>query len=353
MTTAFYHNNDVGAWHLDRCQIDGDRYSDLKIFLEAPHDKKFAILHTPGFTDLTQVEIDIHTLKDHCDLVIIITSEVHDDTVALIERTRGPNIISFICGILNSDTSHIHWMDWFITSIIFYKYKPHVLDKLTPYLKKSKTFDILLGQPKPHRTLIYDFAIDHSDQVIMTYFKDHTTPIRQLEENSWIWESEGLTIPDTDFNFTVTPVTYYDCSMSLSQIVPISIYNQTAYSIICETNFKNHYSFFTEKTVKPILGRRLFLMFGGRHQLRNLRKLGFRTFDGIIDESYDEVADLTQRAKMIQSQMTYLFNQDQQIILDKIKPIVEHNYYTMMETDWYGDFAREFQSVVLDHTRQN
>jgi len=350
MTTAFYHNNDVGAWHLDRCQISGEKYSDLKIFLNVPYDKKFAILHTPGFTDLTQFERDIHTLKDHCDLVIIITSEVHDDTVALIERTRGPNIVSFICGIINSDTSHINWMDWFITSIAFYKHKPHVLDKLIPYLKKPKTFDILLGQPKPHRTLIYDFAKEYLDKVIMTYFKDHTTPIRQLEENSWIWESEGLTIPDTDFNFTVTPVTYYNCSMSLSQIVPISIYNQTAYSIICETNFKNHYSFFTEKTVKPILGRRLFLMFGGQYQLRNLRKLGFRTFDGIIDESYDEVADLTLRAKMIQSQMTYLFNQDQQIILDKIKPIVEHNYYTMMETDWYEDFARELRAVVLDHT---
>ncbi len=352
MTTAFYHNNDVGAWHLDRCQISGEKYSDLKIFLNVPYDKKFAILHTPGFTDLTQFEMDIQKLADNCDLIILMTSEVHDDIVALIERNH-PNVISFICGALNNNISYRYWMDWFVTSTAFYKHDPHVLDKLTPYLKKSKTFDILLGQPKPHRTLIYDFAIDHSDQVIMTYFKDHTTPIRQLEENSWIWESEGLTIPDTDFNFTVTPVTYYDCSMSLSQIVPISIYNQTAYSIICETNWKNHYSFFTEKTVKPILGRRLFLMFGGRHQLRNLRKLGFRTFDGIIDESYDEVADLTQRAKMIQSQMTYLFNQDQQIILDKIKPIVEHNYYTMMETDWYGDFAREFQSVVLDHTRQN
>jgi predicted transcriptional regulator len=32
------------------------------------------------------------------------------------------------------------------------------------------------------------------------------------------------------------------------------------------------------------------------------------------------------------------------------KPIVEYNYHVMMETDWYGDFAREFQSLLLDHT---
>lgn len=353
MTVAFYHNNDVGQWHLDRCQIDGERYSDLTIFLGSPHKKKFALLHTPGFTDLTQFENDIHRLKDHCDLVIIITSEVHDDTVALIERTKGPNIISFICGMINSDTSHSHWMDWFVTSTAFYKHKPYVLDKLTPYVKKPKTFDILLGQPKPHRTQIYNFAKDYPDQIIMTYFKNHFTPIRQLEENSWIWESEGLTIPDTDFNFTVTPVTYYDCSMSLSQIVPISIYNNTAYSIICETNFKNHYSFFTEKTVKPILGRRLFIMFGGQYQLKNLRKLGFETFNGIIDESYDTVACFDTRTKMIKNQMKYLLQEDQKIILDKIKPITEHNYHVMMTTDWYGNFARELRAVVLDHAVQS
>ena len=47
-----------------------------------------------------------------------------------------------------------------------------------------------------------------------------------------------------------------------------------------------------------------------------------------------------QRGQMITEQMIYLFSQDQQIILDKIKPIVEYNYKLMIETDWYGDFFK-------------
>jgi hypothetical protein len=349
MNTALYYNSDVGRWHIDQCLITGEKYSDLDVFLQAQYDKKFAILHTPVFTDLTQFELDVQRLANHCNLVILLISEVHDDTVAFIERNHHPNIVSFICGALNSDTPHNQWMDWFITSSDFYR-RHNVLNQLQPYEVKPKTFDILLGQPKPHRTFIYDFARDYKDRVIMTYFKDHQTPIKQYGEKSWIWESEGLEVPDDDFSFTVTPVRYYGESMSLSQVVPISIYNQTAYSIICETNFQNHYSFFTEKTVKPILGRRLFLMFGGQYQLENLRKLGFQTFDGIVDESYDTVACFETRAKMIKDQMRYLLSQDQQTILDKIKPITDHNYQVMMSTDWYGDFARELRAVLLDHT---
>ena len=48
--------------------------------------------------------------------------------------------------------------------------------------------------------------------------------------------------------------------------------------------------------------------------------------------------------------MQYLFNQDQNTILEKIKPITDHNYQVMMSTDWYGDFAKELRAVLLDHT---
>ena len=72
-----------------------------------------------------------------------------------------------------------------------------------------------------------------------------------------------------------------------------------------------------------------------------------QTFDGILDESYNKVADAGQRMQMITQQMSYLFSQDQQTILDKIKPIVEHNYGLMIDTDWYGNFAKELQAVLL------
>jgi hypothetical protein len=136
----------------------------------------------------------------------------------------------------------------------------------------------------------------------------------------------------------------------LSQIIPLDIYNYSTYSIVAETNYDNHYSFYTEKIVKPILARRLFIVFGGQHYLRNLRQMGFQTFDGIVDETYDTVENSDERFQLALEQMHKLIDQPQDLILEKIWPIVEHNQRVMLETDWYGDFARELRAVLLDHT---
>jgi hypothetical protein len=185
----------------------------------------------------------------------------------------------------------------------------------------------------------------------MTYLRGaDRLSLQEQDINGWIWEDVGLELPDQDFTWTVTPIRYKGQGMSLSQVIPLSIYNQTAYSIVAETNCDNNYSFFTEKIVKPILSRRLFLVASGQHYLRNLRSLGFKTFDGIIDETYDSIADNDQRFKLACEQIQYLIDQPQNEILDKIKPITEHNKQAMLTTDWYGDFSKELQAVLLDRT---
>jgi hypothetical protein len=90
--------------------------------------------------------------------------------------------------------------------------------------------------------------------------------------------------------------------------------------------------------------------FCGQHYLRNLHNLGFRTFGDIIDESYNEEPDIVKRYAMIYGQMLYLFNQPQEKILAQVRPIAEYNKRHMLDSDWYGDFARELQAVLLDHT---
>jgi hypothetical protein len=138
--------------------------------------------------------------------------------------------------------------------------------------------------------------------------------------------------------------------MSLSQVVPIQAYSQTAFSIVAETNFASDYVFHTEKIVKPILARRLFIVYGGHHYLKNLQRLGFKTFSNVIDESYDNETDYVCRGEMICKQISCLLQQDQRQILDAIQPIVEHNYQHMMSTEWNTNFIKELRAVLLDRT---
>ena len=122
--------------------------------------------------------------------------------------------------------------------------------------------------------------------------------------------------------------------MSISQIVPLRIYNQTAYTLVAETNFSNHYSFYTEKSTKPILARRLFVTLGGQHQLANLRGLGFRTFGDVIDESYDvELNDFERMLKVIKEikKISQLNDTEVKEFIRNVSPIVKYNQVVMLD----------------------
>jgi len=62
----------------------------------------------------------------------------------------------------------------------------------------------------------------------------------------------------------------------------------SAIEVILETSIKGC-NFVSEKTIKAILNKNIFLLVGGCQTLAFLRKLGFKTFDHIFDESYDNI----------------------------------------------------------------
>ena len=82
-----------------------------------------------------------------------------------------------------------------------------------------------------------------------------------------------------------------------SLLVP-KYYVNSYCNIVMETHFDADQSggaFLTEKTFKPIKHGQLFFIAGPAGSLQLLRKLGYRVFDGILDNSYDQEPDHTQR----------------------------------------------------------
>jgi hypothetical protein len=212
---------------------------------------------------------------------------------------------------------------------------------LRPFETKYRAFDILLGRKKLHRDELYKHTQTQPNLGIITYFNDYNTRLGNDPEE-WIWEHTGVKISNTP-EWTVDRVNYYGHDMSLSQIIPVNVYNQTAYSVVAETCFHDNFAFFTEKTSKPIIARRLFVMFAGQNYLANLRRLGFQTFDGIIDEGYDTESDALIRWRQAWEQMQWLADQPQLEILERIRPIVEHNFAHIMTINWAERFRQELE----------
>lgn len=367
---AFYHDSPVTQWVIEQM---GNLPTGTKFlfnteseFWQGPntlddfitstqHHAKIACFHVPFPEETTWMD-RVRKVHPHCDHVIIFCSELHDPTVDQLYQLDLQKISMYICGFLSAPMKNANvnvWMDWFITTTHFYKnIQPKLLEeKLKPHQNKEYYFDILLGHSREHRDFVYNWIRKNSmsEKNILRYVK--TIENNLTNDQLFILEKEGLEfIPDRKITHSVDLVNYFNNEISISQIVPITVYNQTHYSLIAETNFSNSFNFYTEKIVKPILAGRLFVVVAGKHYLKNLRKFGFETFNSVIDERYDDESDYETRWTKAMDQVNYLNRLDPNYVLHAIKEIVEHNRDLMLKHNWCDDVVDSIRNLVLGYS---
>ena len=105
-------------------------------------------------------------------------------------------------------------------------------------------------------------------------------------------------------------------------------YADTWVSLTTESSYYNreNTTFISEKTFKPIACMQPFIILGSKGTLKYLRRLGYRTFDGFIDESYDECEDGERYAAVIDSLKKIKNIQDKLSWYRSMQDILEHNH---------------------------
>jgi hypothetical protein len=296
-------------------------------FFTSTHNYKIAIIEFDYKTPTNFVDLVTEFLK--CDLVLVYSIEVTTDIVDLIRKFDFSNFVFVINGILNFNLAFakiISQIDWVTSTANFYLDPLRQLthDKLKAFSPKPYMFDVVYGQPRFHRDFVRQRLSTYTDQFYQTpilYTKSGTLDRTCNFDLKSLWEDEIILSTNQD-----TECSYYGQIMKISQVMPFKIYNKTAYSLVCETNYSNQFSFFTEKIAKPIIAHRLFIVISGQHYLRNLRRLGFKTFDSILDETYDTIEDPETRWTMAVDQAISLSRQDQRLVLEKVIPIAMYNF---------------------------
>ena len=112
-------------------------------------------------------------------------------------------------------------------------------------------------------------------------------------------------------------------------------YTDSYCTIVLETHFDADQSggaFLTEKTFKAIKHGHPFVVVGCAGSLAALRKLGYRTFDHAIDNSYDGVTDNTQRWTAVKAAITKLKLQDLHAWFESCRSDIEHNQQLFCST---------------------
>ena len=161
----------------------------------------------------------------------------------------------------------------------------------------------------------------------------------------------------------------YDTSPHLLQSEQNITYNSTnawtdktyqphsnSYFEICfETYIRTECKSLTEKIFKPIVNFQPFLFVAYPGALQLLRDLGFKTFDGFIDESYDLETDNGLRVNKIYNEIERLSNMTKEEIHNwywSMEDILVHNHKTLIEYNSNKIFGGELIKEFSDFTHK-
>jgi hypothetical protein len=199
--------------------------------------------------------------------------------------------------------------------------------------QKEKLFLSFNRMPRQHRLDLLEMVLENN------YLEKSFYSF----EGSTYWSSYGLsTVPDEYSNIkdnlsllplrlNITP----DRS-NPTNILPddIKYFDESYFSIVTETAFYDNQShginsmFITEKVLKCFACMHPFILLCRPHSLAELRRIGYKTFDPFINESYDTIENDKERLSCIFNEIHRLMSKTTEewiVWQNKIKEIVEYN----------------------------
>ena len=115
-----------------------------------------------------------------------------------------------------------------------------------------------------------------------------------------------------------------------------NLYQNIFVDVVVESHVVGQTFFATEKTCRPIILGRPFIIFGSKNYLLYMRQMGFQTFWKYWDEDYDsfEGPDRLLKIYKLFEYIGSLSPQDRLQLYVDIKPIIDHNRNLLLSKKW-------------------
>ena len=194
--------------------------------------------------------------------------------------------------------------------------------------KIIKTYNCLNKRPRTHRNWFYIELFKHNmlDYGLVS-MNDYGTHVSRLEDrfvDPVLMKEARKRLPLLVYNRANNEENdlYY-----INRITD-QVFLDTWVTVISEASFadSDETIFISEKTFKPIACMHPFIFLGNRGSLAKLREMGYKTFDGFIDESYDNMSTFDRMAAIIREVKRIHAIEDKVQWLDSMRDILEHNF---------------------------
>lgn len=230
------------------------------------------------------------------------------------------------------------------------------INKIRPYkfLCNNRTMT------KPHRASMAYFSIKYD------LLKDGKFSFIQKVDKQQLTSqiSQVINNPNSEFIEKIVQILPYELDtqfLSENQKSNFGVtnnkkewYSETYFNFVTETFFGKNV-FLSEKIFKPISNLQPFIVLGDYGTLAELKRLGFKTFEPFIDESYDLEIDPKIRMAKIEKEIEKLQNKSIEEIHNwyySIKDILIYNQQHLYTFEKYECFEEIFEKIKLDYEKQ-
>jgi hypothetical protein len=136
-------------------------------------------------------------------------------------------------------------------------------------------------------------------------------------------------------------------------------YATSAIELVLETLFDDARQQLTEKVLRPIACGRPFLLASTAGSLKYLQDYGFETFNGMINENYDDVLDPVERLQAIVAEMKRIADlplEKKQQLWKELYAIAERNQKRFFSAEWHDsiidEYVGNFKSAIAELQQQ-
>jgi hypothetical protein len=171
---------------------------------------------------------------------------------------------------------------------------PNFQDNLNYKLENSdklKTYACLNKRIRPHRVWFYNYLY-HSGLL-----DKGLVSMNEFDKHWYSWEGKHFEQGELDECSSVLPLLVYetpnnvlDDNIYINRF-PEQVVKDTFFTVVSEAHCGDfdQTMFLSEKTFKVIACNSPFIIMGNKDSMEMMRKIGYKTFDGFIDEGYDHL----------------------------------------------------------------
>jgi hypothetical protein len=233
---------------------------------------------------------------------------------------------------------------------------PNFKDQLE-YKKKNfdniKIYNFLNKKPRNHRVWFYhtlrNWNLLEDGLVSMNKFDDSKDLVIDFAKTEQRWLPEtNETLPTYAYGVSNEVEEFRFYMDNLNEQATLDSW----FSIVSEAQFEDRQGtiFLSEKVYKPIACQHPFVVLGNKHSLKELHKLGYKTFHDLIDESYDELDSIDRIQAIIDVINNLKSNPNKLQWFEWLQPKLEYNFKVLQFNSLFKPPAGFYKIIDLCKT---